>query len=155
MKVGRKLKKIEKLNLVPILDSVFIFIFFLLMSAQFVNVHEIGSSVPMTQELPQDKKDEKDPLNLTIEISKEQIVVKTGLKNPQSRSFASVENEKIKEYLTELKRNNPTENTMILKTDPKVPFQALIALIDTTQISKDKKEKLFEQIVFDNSGVEQ
>jgi hypothetical protein len=45
MKVGHKIKKPEKLNLVPILDSVFIFIFFLLMSAQFVDVYEIGSSV--------------------------------------------------------------------------------------------------------------
>ena len=58
MKVGRKLKKPEKLNLVPILDSVFIFIFFLLMSAQFVDVFEIGSSLPMTKEA-KDQKDEK------------------------------------------------------------------------------------------------
>jgi biopolymer transport protein ExbD len=152
MKVGRKLKKPEKLNLVPILDSVFIFIFFLLMSAQFVDVYEIGSSVPMTKEA-KEQVDQKDPLNLTLEISKEQVVVKTGLKSLQTRTFASTEAKEMKNYLIELKRKNPKENTMILKADPKVPFQNLVTVIDNTQMSKDSKEKLFEQIVFDNSGV--
>lgn len=152
MKVGHKIKKPEKLNLVPILDSVFIFIFFLLMSAQFVDVYEIGSSVPMTQEATE-KKDDKDPLNLTLMISKEQIVVKTGLRKPVSRAFASTQDIEMKDYLTELKKQNPKENTIILKSDPKVPFQRLVAIIDYTQLTKDSKEKLFEQVVFDNSGV--
>ena len=152
MKVGHKMKKPEKLNLVPILDSVFIFIFFLLMSAQFVDVFEIGSSLPMTKEAS-DKPDEKDPLNLTVEISKENIVVRTGLRNPQTRTFASTSEAEMTDYLTELKRKHPKENTMILKADPKIPFQRLITVIDYTQIGKDKKEKLFEQIVFDNQGI--
>ncbi|WPU67070.1 ExbD/TolR family protein [Peredibacter starrii] len=152
MKVGHKIKKPEKLNLVPILDSVFIFIFFLLMSAQFVDVYEIGSSVPMTKEA-KDEKQEKDPLNLTLEISKEQIVVKTGLRNPRSRTFASEQKTEMKDYLAELKRQNPKENTMILKTDPKVPFQTLITVIDSTKENKEAKDMLFPQIVFDNNGV--
>lgn len=153
MKVGHKIKKPEKLNLVPILDSVFIFIFFLLMSAQFVDVYEIGSSVPMTKEA-KDEKQEKDPLNLTLEVTKSQIVVKTGLRNPRSRTFASEQKAEMKEYLTELKRQNPKENTMILRADPKISFQNLVTVIDSTQNTKDsKKEKLFEQIVFDNNGV--
>lgn len=152
MKVGHKIKKPEKLNLVPILDSVFIFIFFLLMSAQFVDVYEIGSSLPMTKEASE-KPDDKDPLNLTVEVSKESIVVKTGLRNPQTRTFASTGEAEMTDYLTELKRKHPKENTMILKADPKVPFQRLITVIDHTQMAKDKKEKLFEQIVFDNQGI--
>ena len=152
MKTGRKIKKIEKLNLVPILDSVFIFIFFLLMSAQFVDVYEIGSSLPMTQEI-EDKKEEKDPLMLTMEVSKDQVVVKTGLKHPRSRSFASTQGPELTNYLRELKAANPKENTMIVKADPKISFQYLITFIDNTQGDREKKEKIFEQIVFDNSGV--
>lgn len=151
MRTGRKIKKIEKLNLVPILDSVFIFIFFLLMSAQFVDVYEIGSSLPMTQEI-EDKKDEKDPLMLTLEVSKDQVVVKTGLKNPRSRSFASTQNAELTDYLRSLKQQNPKENTMIVKADPKISFQYLITFIDNSQGDRKNKEKLFEQIVFDNSG---
>jgi biopolymer transport protein ExbD len=153
MKVGHKIKKPEKLNLVPILDSVFIFIFFLLMSAQFVDVFEIGSSLPMTKEAKQEKEDDKDPLNLTLEISKTQIVVKTGLRTPRSRTFASEQKKEMVEYLTELKKLNPKENTMILKADPKVSFQNLVTVIDSTQNPTDKKDLLFPQIVFDNNGV--
>lgn len=152
MKVGHKMKKPEKLNLVPILDSVFIFIFFLLMSAQFVDVYEIGSSVPMTKE-SKDERPEKDPLNLTVEVQKDEIIVKTGLRNSRSKTFPASAETEIKDYLTELKRRHPKENTMILKADPKISFQRLVTVIDTTQTAKDKKEKLFEQIVFDNSGV--
>lgn len=156
MKVGHKIKKPEKLNLVPILDSVFIFIFFLLMSAQFVDVYEIGSSVPMTKEA-KDEKVEKDPLNLTLEVTKTQIVVKTGLRTPRSRTFASEQKKEIKKYLTELKRQYPKENTMILRADPKISFQNLVTVIDSTQNNTDSKtkEKLFEQIVFDNNGMKQ
>jgi biopolymer transport protein ExbD len=151
MKTGHKMKKPEKLNLVPILDSVFIFIFFLLMSAQFVDVYEIGSSLPMTKEVKSQKED-LDPLNLTVEVKKEEIVIKTGLRQPRARTFASTQEEEIKEYLTELKTKHPKENTMILKADPKINFQRLVTVIDTTQTAKDKKSKLFEQIVFDNQG---
>jgi biopolymer transport protein ExbD len=152
MRSGYKMKKPQKLNLVPILDSVFIFIFFLLMSAQFVDVYEIGSSLPMTKEA-KDEKVEKDPLSLTIEVTKDQIIVKSGLRSPVSRSFASVDEKKIKEYLTELKKKNPKENTMTLKADPKISFQRLVTVIDITQTSTIKNQKLFEQIVFDNQGV--
>lgn len=152
MKVGHKIKKPEKLNLVPILDSVFIFIFFLLMSAQFVDVYEIGSSVPMMKEAKNEKQ-EKDPLNLTLEVSKTQIVVKTGLHSPRSRTFASEQKKEIRDYLTELKRQHPKENTMILKADPKISFQNLVTVIDSTQKEKGSKEELFPQIVFDNNGV--
>lgn len=154
MKVGHKIKKPEKLNLVPILDSVFIFIFFLLMSAQFVDVYEIGSSVPMTKEA-KNEKEEKDPLNLTLEVTKAQIVVKTGLRSPRSRTFASEQKKEIREYLIELKRQHPKENTMILRADPKISFQNLVTVIDSTQAAKESKEKLFDQIVFDNNGVKQ
>ncbi len=146
------MKKPEKLNLVPILDSVFIFIFFLLMSAQFVDVYEIGSSVPMMKEAKNEKQ-EKDPLNLTLEVSKTQIVVKTGLRSPRSRTFASEQKKEIRDYLTELKRQHPKENTMILKADPKISFQNLVTVIDSTQKEKGSKEELFSQIVFDNNGV--
>lgn len=122
------------------------------MSAQFVDVYEIGSSVPMMKEVKNEKQ-EKDPLNLTLEVSKTQIVVKTGLRSPRSRTFASEQKKEIRDYLTELKRQHPKENTMILKADPKISFQNLVTVIDSTQKEKGSKEELFSQIVFDNNGV--
>ena len=152
MKTGHKLKKPEKLNLVPILDSVFIFIFFLLMSAQFVEVYEIGSSVPMVQKVKEEP-NKKDPLNLTVEVSKDQIVVKTGLKSQKAKTFEMSDEAKIKDYLKELKASHPEENTITFKADPKLPFQKLVTVIDSTQSNESFKGKLFEQIVFDHGGV--
>ena len=146
----RRMKPPQKLNLVPILDSVFIFIFFLLMSAQFVEVYEIGSTLPMTQEVPE--KNEKDPLNLTMEVSKENLIIKTGLKKEASRTFSFEEKDKLRAYLMDLKKRNPKENTIIVKSDPKISFQILINAIDAARAPASNKEKLFEQIVFDSKG---
>lgn len=151
MRTVHKMKKPEKLNLVPILDSVFIFIFFLLMSAQFVDVYEIGSKLPMTKEADQDIK--KDPLNLTVEIKKDEIVIKTGLRTIASKSFSWEDESQIKNYLQDLKLKNKEENTMIVRADKKLSFQELVKAIDLTQKPSEDTQKLFEQIVFDNQGV--
>ena len=45
MKEKNKGKRIERLNLIPILDAIFIFIFFLLLSADFVQLGEIAMKV--------------------------------------------------------------------------------------------------------------
>jgi hypothetical protein len=100
-----------------------------------------------------DEKVEKDPLNLTLEVTKTQIVVKTGLRTPRTRTFASEQKKEIKEYLVELKKQYPKETTMILKADPKISFQNLVTAIDSTQNPKEMKRPLFPQIVFDNNGV--
>ena len=42
MKEKIKNKEIERLNLIPILDAIFIFIFFLLLSTEFVHLGEIA-----------------------------------------------------------------------------------------------------------------
>lgn len=148
MRTTHKMKKPEKINLVPILDAVFIFIFFLLMSAQFVDVYEIGSKVPMTKEADQDIK--KDPLNLTVEVKRDEIVIKTGLRTITSKKFSWEDEAQITAYLQELKAKNKDENTIIVRADKKLSFQDLVKAIDLTQ---NENEKLFEQIVFDNQGV--
>ena len=49
--------------------------------------------------------------------------------------------------------SNPVIVYAVVKADPKISFQSLITFIDNTQGDRLKKEKIFEQIVFDNSGV--
>ncbi len=48
----RKKKGYAPLNLVPIMDAVFIFIFFLIMSSSFVKMFEIQSDVPIISDAP-------------------------------------------------------------------------------------------------------
>lgn len=149
LKQGRKLKKMEKLNLVPILDSVFIFIFFLLMSAQFIDVYEIGSNIPISKEVPFNHK--KEPLNLVVELSKEKVVVKTGMRSMASKTFTTETLDEMTIYLEELKIKHPDESTMILKSDSGINFQDVVKVIDYSQGHqiKNRDMKLFDQIVFD------
>ena len=84
---SRKRKKPEeKLNLVPIMDSIFIFIFFLLMSASFLKIYEIGSPIPIVSD-SEPPKDEKDPLALTMVIETNEITLSRGVPSRKFRSF--------------------------------------------------------------------
>ena len=74
----KRMNKIPKLNLIPILDAVFIFIFFLLMSAQFVDIYEIGTDAPAVAEI-EEEKDKTPPLNLTLVITHNRLTLKKGL----------------------------------------------------------------------------
>ena len=58
--------KFQRPNLIPVLDAVFIFIFFLSLSADFVNLFEINSNVPIVSSAPPSK---TIPLNLTLKVT--------------------------------------------------------------------------------------
>ncbi len=121
-----------KLNLIPILDAIFIFIFFLLMSAQFLDIYEIGSDAPITTSIEQPKPD-KEPLNLTLEIKKDKIVVKTGLDGNVYKSISESELSKLNDILIELKNQNPKENSAILKPVSNYEYHKIVKIIDATR----------------------
>jgi biopolymer transport protein ExbD len=152
MRTRHEMKKPERLNLIPIMDAVFIFIFFLLMSAQFVNVFELGSSVPMVREVKENEID-KDPLNLVIEIHAEEVVVKKGKDGVRVGAFRDEELEKMRTVLAGLKEKYPKEKVAQLRPKGKIPFHRLVKVIDHTKENPKTKIKLFEEIVFDGKGV--
>ncbi len=161
----RKPKKMEKLNVIPILDAVFIFIFFLLMSAQFLKVYEIGSDAPAVTTID-DKKDKRPPLNLILDITDEKIVVKTGLDEIVYKSIPAVgkefDHKTLKTALVELKKNNIDESSIIFRPKSKVPYKKIVKIMDTVRnlemgkvAGRNKKGKvvetttLFDQIIFE------
>lgn len=167
MKIKRKGNKIKKLNLIPILDAVFIFIFFLLMSAQFLEIYEIDSDAPAVKMVDRDNKDKKEPLNLTLEISKKEIKVLTGVDAKLVTSISKVDKkydlEKLKKTLVDIKLKNGDETSVVLRPDETVPYNEIIQIIDTARGLRDsepelvvetkkgevKTRKLFEQIIFE------
>ena len=151
MRTRHEMKKPERLNLVPIMDAVFIFIFFLLMSAQFVNVYEIGSSVPMVREVVEDKI-KKDPLNLVLEIFPNEIVVKTGKNGVKIGTFTENDWPKLRSTLAGLKTKHPEERVAQLRPQGKVPFHRLVKVIDHAKENPVGNAKMFEEIVFDGKG---
>jgi biopolymer transport protein ExbD len=142
----KKFKKPEKLNLVPIMDAIFIFIFFLLSSAQLVDVYEINISTPIKKEIINQSDDRN--FNLVVIPNEESLEIEFGLKEITKKKFKYLQRGEIIAFLMDLKKSNPTENTIRIRTSPEVKFKKAIEAIDLTQDPK-LNNKLFTQIVFE------
>ena len=168
---GRKRKdtSAQRLNLIPVLDSVFIFIFFLLVSSNFIKIFEIGSDVPIVSSAPPPKSKKK-PLALTLTITEKKIDISTGVPSRVVKSFPKKANgsydlDQLHSYLVGLKARNPSEQTAILIPKTNIRYEMLVRIMDSIrQINntdkpvyikgKDGNEvklrKLFNNIVFGN-----
>lgn len=165
----RKQKKPNcKPNVIPILDAVFIFIFFLLMSAQFLEIYEIGSDAPAVKTISEDNKDKKPPLNLTLEVKNENIIIKTGLDGNIAKTVGLKDGNydlgDLAQALTNLKIKHVGETSVIIKPDSKVQYKKLVFIMDTCRevpsgqpsiVAKNDKgetvetRELFNQIIFE------
>lgn len=152
--MNRKKKKVARLNLIPILDAIFIFIFFLLMSAQFLDIYEIGTDAPISASIDEDSK--KKPLNLTIEINKNSIILKTGLNGDIKKQLKHDQLEDLNIFLSDLKGEHPEENSAIIKPNASVDYELIVKVIDNIKekrgIRKEQAQtqnKLFSNIIFE------
>ena len=158
----------EKINLIPILDSVFIFIFFLLMSASFLNLFEISSDVPILSSSPP-LKNKRPPLALTITVDGRAISVATGVPSKIRQTFGKSGDQYdlvgLKQYLISLKKGHKSENTALLEPKIDLKYEILIQIMDTIRTLEatdedifytDKNgvsrkiESLFDNIIFSN-----
>ncbi len=158
-----------KPNVIPILDAVFIFIFFLLMSAQFLEIYEIGSDAPAVKTVSEEQpKDKKPPLNLTLEVNKNSIVVKTGLDGNIHKTIGlkdgNYDLDLLATELVTLKKGHVSETSVIIRPDSKVEYKKIVYIMDTCRelpnetpsiVAKNDKgvtvetRTLFEQIIFE------
>jgi len=160
---------VTKPNLVPILDAVFIFIFFLLMSASFIKIYEIPSDVPIVtaSEPPKNKK----PFVLTLKISNTNMSLYLGSnfqligKYPVN-SKGDYDTESLHLRLLHLKEKHKRENTIIFEPTSNVNYENIVKIMDSVReirktdkgiYLKDKKtgadqklKFLFSKIVFGN-----
>lgn len=157
--------ELERLNIVPIMDAVFIFIFFLLFSAQFVKIFEIETEAPIVSEVPQDVKLEDEPLNLIVRIFQDRLEILTGVdKNKYGTYFKDNENYKaeMKNELVKLRLSYPKDDQAIIVPEPNIEYDQIIQAIDIVQtipegeelsvIVKEKEKvlkKIFTQIVLE------
>lgn len=167
-KAGTTEVKIEKLNLIPIMDAVFIFIFFLLFSAQFIKIYEIESDAPMVSEAPpKEKKDDKKPLNLKVKISSSEIILTKGFNDIILKSFGILdegeEYTELKEFVLNIRKENPDDNYIIIAPEPNVKYDGIVTIIDavknlpesmktlelTVKGQPKKFRTIFEQIVLE------
>ncbi|MCB9094429.1 MAG: biopolymer transporter ExbD [Halobacteriovoraceae bacterium] len=160
--------KSRKLNLVPILDSVFILIFFLLVSANFLKIFEINSNVPIVSSSPPPPS-KKPPLSLTLEITPNNLVLKSGSNQRVMKSFAKTEAgypvDELHSFLIGVKKDNSSEKTIIFEPEYEVDYESLVKIMDAVRLLKKtddaiytkgddgvdtRLEMLFEDIIFGN-----
>lgn len=167
---SRKRKKPEeKLNLVPIMDSIFIFIFFLLMSATFLKIYEVGSDVPIISDQEPPKQD-KDPLALTLKIDTNQMTLLRGIPSKEIQTFNRQADgtwnlEPLHTVLIELKKQHIDENSIILEPVGDLTYEEIVKIMDSVRkiektdeaIYKKNKDgiderlkELFSKIIFSN-----
>ena len=145
----RKKKPEEKLNLVPIMDAVFIFIFFLLMSANFVKVFEISSDVPIVsdQEPPKPK---KDPLALTLTIEEKGIVLSKGIPSREFKTIARLADgkydlETLHNTIISIKKANLDEESIILEPIADLSYEEIVGIMDAVRLLKNTDEAIFKK----------
>lgn len=167
---ARKRKKPdEKLNLVPIMDSVFIFIFFLLMSASFLKIYEIGSPIPIVSD-NEPPKDQKDPLALTLTAEDKALILSRGVPSREIKKFprgadGMFDLVGLHTELIEIKKQNLTEDTIIFEPVGDLTYEELVAIMDSVrELSKtddaiftptkegvdERAKSLFNKIIFSN-----
>lgn len=146
---SRKRKKPEgKLNLVPIMDAIFIFIFFLLMSATFLKIYEIGSDVPIISD-SEPPKNQKDPLALTLTVETNQIVLSRGVPSRVIQRFkrqgdGQFDLENLHGTLIGIKKQFLNENTIIFEPVGDLTYEEIVKIMDSVRLLKKTDEAIFK-----------
>lgn len=148
-------KEPERLNLIPILDAVFIFIFFLLMSAQFVKIFEINSDVPIVSEA-EPPKDQKDPLALTLSINNSGFALSAGLPAKTIKKIPKTADglydlNALHEFLVDLKQKNKKEKSIVFMPKVDLPYEIIVDIMDAVRMLKKTDEAIF---IKDKDGVD-
>lgn len=146
---GRKSSREEqRINLIPILDAVFIFIFFLLMSTQFVKIFEISSDIPLVSSEPPPK-NQKKPLALTVKVLDGSIEVSTGvparLRKRIGKTGEDYDLTSLHDFLIQIKRNNLKEETVILEPVTDLSYEKIVEIMDAIRVMKNTDEALFRK----------
>lgn len=162
---SREEQKLERLNLVPIMDAVFIFIFFLLFSAQFIELVLLEAEAPVVSNISSPKDINNEPLNLNIKILDDKIEVYTGI--VPSLSFRVYQNDldamtTLNSKLVELRKRYPDEDEVIISPLASISYDRIVKVIEASQIIpkgnrievfvKNKKKilrKVYSQVVLE------
>jgi biopolymer transport protein ExbD len=146
---SRKRKKPEeKLNLVPIMDSVFIFIFFLLMSASFLKIYEIGSDVPIISDA-EPPKDKKDPLALTLTVEDNEMVLSKGVPSRVIQKFPRGSDgvfnfDELHTVLINIKKQHLDEETIIFEPIGDLTYEEIVKIMDSVRMLNKTDEAIFK-----------
>lgn len=135
------------------------------MSAQFLDIFEIGTDAPISMS-SDEVKSKKEPLNLILDLKGDKIIVKTGLNENTVKTFSQKQLLELNVFLMDLKKKNLKESSVILRPDSRYKYQKIVSVIDTVksikkkdqyiEITKNGEKKLsqvlFDQVIFNTGG---
>jgi biopolymer transport protein ExbD len=151
----RKKPQEQKINLIPILDGIFILIFFILSAAQFVKLKEIGSDLPVYRLAGNDDIPKKE-FSLKVIISESDIQILNDEKNELLQKFNIGDVgllTRVTEFLLTLKSKFPEENKAKIKVTENYNYQSLVKVLDAIRQSRNiegETQVLFNQLMFIN-----
>lgn len=136
--------EVKKPNLVPILDAVFIFIFFLLLSANFSIIYEITSNVPIVSDSPPPK---EKPLALTLRINRDDLSLYKGVPSIFVRKFTKRGKEydllSLRSYLISIKQKFPKEKGIIFEPKIDLKYEEIVKIMDAVRQLKNTEPAIY------------
>lgn len=148
-----------KLNLIPIMDAVFIFIFFLLMSAQFIKIYEHAGDAPVVSEAPPIEENNKEPLNLKLKVDKNRITITTGLDENELKRFDLTGDEydyiKLNDLMMELKakKAKKDDDYVIIIPTSRVKYEQIVKVMDAVRFVNGPKTNNYDPSKFQDGKV--
>lgn len=155
------LKKIEipKINVVPILDAVFIFIFFLLMNTQIGEFFQIVTSKPLVKSVTASQMEELKGKFFKIKVTKEKIFFTETAKERVLKEFDWTPEglTALHEFAVQMKEKNPKEKSIVIKSKEDIKYKDLVKVVDTVQRKIETGQvngKKLMSAVYDNLAFE-
>ena len=160
MSKGNRKIVAPKINVVSILDTVYIFIFFLLLNLRIDEFYQISTSKPIVRTVSSSQLDEIKGKHFKIKLTADKIQITEGAKEIVKKEF-SWNPEAIAElhnYMVALKEQNPVEKSIVIKSRGDVKYKDVVRVVDTVQrriagIDKTSGKKTMNP-VFDNLAFE-
>ena len=162
-KLMRRRRKTEEdidVNMVPIMNMFLVLIPFLLMSASFLHIKVINTSVPVSAESNHlDSKAKDIKVTVIAEIKEGGIHLSAISDSPKSREVDKWKSQIKKDsqneypfnwmavYLQEIKEKYPASDTIIIIPDDNVLYDTIIQAMDAARYSQSNVSSLFPNVV--------
>ena len=148
-KPSKRKKKIlpGKPNLTPLLDAIFIFIFFLLFSSDLKQIFEIPIDVPIISE-SDNKNSDEEPLGLTLQLKKSSLTLLAGtplkvIKEIENKEENIYDLEELHKTLISIKKNHKKEKTIIIDPIFNLEYEKLIKVLDNIRYFRNTDESIY------------
>jgi len=148
-KPSKRKKKIApgKPNLTPLLDAIFIFIFFLLFSSDLKQIFEIPIDVPIIAE-NDNKSTDEEPLGLTLQLKKSSLTLLSGaplkiIKEIKNKDNDKYDVEELHQSLITIKKRYKKEKTIIIDPKFNLKYEELIKVLDSIRYFRNTDESIY------------